>query len=128
MKAAKRKGWQQVTPIPFLNLDPIACLTGHSNEALVIIIGQEVTAFIDSGAQVLSISAQFCKELTLQNQPLGWFLELEGRGCSHPMPQICGGKPPDSRDKKLQQGCAAVCYPHHNLLQYSSGHGGHKAN
>ena len=42
--------------------------------------------------------------------------------------QICGGKPPDSGDKKLQQGCAAVGYPHCNLLQDSSSHGGHKDN
>ena len=41
---------------------------------------QEVTALIDSGTQVSSISAQFCKELTLQIQPLGWLLELEGTG------------------------------------------------
>ena len=39
MKAAKRKGQQQVAPIPFLNLDPIACLIGHSNKAPVIIAG-----------------------------------------------------------------------------------------
>ena len=80
MKAAKRKGWQQVTPIAFLNPDPIACLVGCSNEAPVIIDGQEVTALIDFGAQVLSISAQSCKELTLQIQPLGQLLELEGMG------------------------------------------------
>ena len=80
MKAARRKEWQQVTPIPFLNPDPIACLVGHSNEAPVVIDGQEVTALIDSGAQVLSISAQFCKELTLHIQPQGQLLELEGMG------------------------------------------------
>ena len=70
MKAARRKGLQPVAPIPFLNADPIACLVGHPNEAPVIIDGQEVTALIDLGAQVSSISAQFCKELTLQIQPL----------------------------------------------------------
>ena len=80
MKAARRKGWQQVAPIPFLIPDPIACLVGHSNEAPMIIDGQEVTALIDSDAQVLSISAQFCKELTLQIQPLGQLLELKGMG------------------------------------------------
>ena len=46
----------------------------------MIIDGQEFTALIDLGAQVLSISAQFCKELTQQIQPLGWLLELEGQG------------------------------------------------
>ena len=80
VKAAKRKGQQQVTPIPFLNPDPIAHLIGCCNEAPVIIDGQEVTALIDSGAQVSSINAQFCKELTLQIQPLGQLLELEGTG------------------------------------------------
>ena len=80
MKAARRKGWQQVTPIPFLNPDPIAHLVGHSNEAPVVIDGQEVTALIDLGAQVLSISGQFCEELTLHIQPLGQLLELEGMG------------------------------------------------
>ena len=69
MKGAKRKGWQQVAPIPFLNLNPIAHLIGHSNEAPVIIDRQEVAALIDSGTQVLSISAQFCEELTLQISP-----------------------------------------------------------
>ena len=92
MKAARRKGQQQVAPVPFLNPDPIACLVGCFNEAPVIIDGQEVTALIDSGTQVLNISAQFCKELTLQIQLLGQLLELEGMGeCSHPIPQICGG-------------------------------------
>ena len=53
----------------------------HSNkEAPIIIDGQEITALIDLGAQVLSISAQFCKELTLPIQPLGQLLELEGTG------------------------------------------------
>ena len=80
MKAAKRNGWEQVTPIPFLNPDPIAHLIGHSNEAPVIIDGQEVAALIDLGAQVLSISAQLCEDLTLQIQPLGQLLELEGMG------------------------------------------------
>ena len=49
VKAAKRKGWQQVAPILFLNLDPIAYLTGHSNKALVIIDRQKVAALIDLG-------------------------------------------------------------------------------
>ena len=80
MKATRRKGWQQVAPIPFLNPDPIAHLVGHSNEAPVIIDRQEVTALINLGAQVLSISAQICKELMLQIQALGQLLELEEMG------------------------------------------------
>ena len=102
MKAGRRKGQQQVAPIPFLNPDPIACLIGHSNEAPVIIDGQEVTALIHLGAQVLSISVEFCKEAHPANLAPGLFIGTRGdRGCSHPIPWISGGKPPDSWDKKL---------------------------
>ena len=80
MKVAQRKGWPEVTPVPFLNPNPVANYVGHSNEALVIVDRQEMTALIDSGAQVSSISSEFCGDLTLQ--PLGWLLELEGRGGS----------------------------------------------
>ena len=48
----------------------------------MIMDGQRVTALIDSGSQVLSISSQFCEGLTLQIQPLGRSLELEGTGGS----------------------------------------------
>ena len=69
-------GQQEAAPVPFLN--PV----GHSNEAPVIVDGQRVTSLIDSHAQVLSISSQFWEDLTLQIQPLGRLLELEGRGGS----------------------------------------------
>ena len=52
----------------------------HSNKVPVVIDRQEVIALIDLGAQVSSISTQFCKDLTLPIQPLGWLLELEGTG------------------------------------------------
>ena len=41
-----------------------------------------MTVLIDSGAQVSSISSQFCGDLALQIQPLGQLLELEGTGGS----------------------------------------------
>ena len=46
----------------------------------MVVDGQEVTALIDLGAQVSSISVQFCTDLTLHIQPLGQLLELEGTG------------------------------------------------
>ena len=53
----------------------------------------------------------------LRNSAPGSVVGARGDGgCSHPIPQICGGKPPDSGDKRLQWGCAAVGYSHHNLL------------
>ena len=60
--------------------DPIAHLEGCSNEAPVIVDGKEMTTLIDLGAQVSSISSQFCGELALQIQPLGQLLEPEGTG------------------------------------------------
>ena len=78
MKAAKKRRQPKLAPTPFLNPDPIVQLVGCSNKAPVVIDGQEVTALIDSGAQVLSISAQFCQDLALPIQPLGWLFELEG--------------------------------------------------
>ena len=48
----------------------------------MIIDGQETIALIDSGAQVSSVSSQFCEKLALEIQPLGQLLELEGIGSS----------------------------------------------
>ena len=79
-KAVKQKGQKGIAPIPLLNPDPVARLIGHANEAPVIVDSQEVTALVDLGAQVSNISAQLCKELGLEIQPLGWLLELEGTG------------------------------------------------
>ena len=42
--------------------------------------GQEVSALVDLGAQVLTIGALLCEELGLEIQPLGRLLELEGTG------------------------------------------------
>ena len=80
VKAVNRKGWKGITPIPFLNPDPIAQLVGHANKAPVVMDGHEVAALFDLGAQVLNISAQLCKDLGLEIQPLGQLLELEGTG------------------------------------------------
>ena len=55
-------------------------LVGHANEAPVVMDGCKVAALVDSGAQVSNISAQLCKELGLEIQPLGQLLELEETG------------------------------------------------
>ena len=78
MKAAKKRGQLEVTPVPFLNPDPIVHLVGCSNEALVIVDGWETATLIDLGAQISSVSAKFYKDLALQIKPLGCLLELEG--------------------------------------------------
>ena len=79
-KAVKQKGRKGISPIPFLNPDPVAQFVGHANEALVVVDGCKVAALVDLGAQVSNISAQLCEELGLEIQPLGWLLELEGTG------------------------------------------------
>ena len=55
-------------------------LVGHANEVPVVLDGHEVTVLVDLGAQVSNISAQLCKDLGLEIQPLGQLLELEGTG------------------------------------------------
>ena len=79
MKAARQTGPRETAPvIPFLNLDPAAHLVGWLNEAPVIVDGQKVTALIDSGAQVSSISSGFCDLLALEVHPWGRLLEGTG--------------------------------------------------
>ena len=77
-KAVNKRGEKGIAPIPFLNPDLVAQLVGCANEVPVVVDGHEVTALVDSGAQVSNISAQLCKDLGLKIQPLGQLLELEG--------------------------------------------------
>ena len=78
--------------------------------------GCEVAALVDLGAQVLNISAQLCEELGLKIQPLGRLLELEGtRDAAIPYLRFVEVSPPNSGDKKVQQGCAAIGHVHHGL-------------
>ena len=79
-KAGRQREQKDITPILFLNPNPVVQLVGCANEALVVVDGQEVSALVDSGAQVSTISALFCEELGLEIQPLGQLLELEGTG------------------------------------------------
>ena len=72
-------------PVPFLNLDLIAHLVGWSSEAPVIVDGQKVTALIELGAQVSSVSCGFFKQMILRVYPLDRLLEIEGtRGSAIP--------------------------------------------
>ena len=81
-KAVNKRGQKGIAPILFLNPDPVVQLVGHANEAPVVVDGHEVAALVDLGAQVSNISAQLCRGLGLEIQPLGWLLELEGTGCA----------------------------------------------
>ena len=51
----------------------------------MIVNGQEMTTLLDLGAEISSVSFQFCEDLALQIQPLDQLLELEGtRGATIP--------------------------------------------
>ena len=63
-----------------LNPDPIKHLVGWSNEAPIIIDGQNVIPLIDSGAQASSISSGFCEQMDLKVHPLDGLLKLEDTG------------------------------------------------
>ena len=102
LKAAQKRGWSEITLVPFLNPNPIAYLVEHSNEAPVLIDRQETIALIDSSAQVSSVSSQLFEELTLEDPSPGSVIGIRGdRGLSHPLPWVCGGQPPDPRDPTL---------------------------
>ena len=80
VKAVIKKEWKRIAPIPFLNPDLVVQLLGCATKVPVVIDGCKVTALIDLGAQVLTISVQLCEDLGLEIQPLGWLLEIEGTG------------------------------------------------
>ena len=91
-EVGKQRGQKNIETIPFLNPNLVVQLVGRTNEAPVVVDGCEVTALVDSGAQVSTISVKFCEELDLEIHPLGRLLELEGTGgAAHPLPQVCGG-------------------------------------
>ena len=77
-EAAKKRGWKEIVPIPFLNPDPVARLVGCNNKVPVVMDGCEVAALVNLGTQVSTMSTQLCEELGLKIQPLGQLLELEG--------------------------------------------------
>ena len=116
MRQSSKKDRRESAPIPFLNPDLVAQLVGCANKAPVVVDGCKVAALVDSGAQVSNISAQLCEELSLEIQPLGWLLELEGTGgAAIPYLQFVEVNLQISVDKSLQRGCAAVGHPHHSL-------------
>ena len=75
VKAVTKKEQKGITPIPFLNSDPVVQLVGHANEVPVVVDGHEVVALIDLGAQVSNISAQLCEDLGLEIQTFGRLLD-----------------------------------------------------
>ena len=83
MTAARQTGPRKSAPaISFLNPDPVTHLVRQSNEAPVLVDGQNAIALIDSGAHVSSITSGFSDLLALEVHPLGRLLELEGTGGS----------------------------------------------
>ena len=120
LKVAQKKRWLEVTPVPFLNPDPVTHLVGCSNKAPVIVDGQETTTLIDLGTKVSSISSQFCRDLAMQIQSLGQLLELEGTGVlsSHTLGSWMSTS--RSQGSKTMRNAG---HTNHDLLQDGPGHG-----
>ena len=76
-------GRRSKADIKCLNPDPLFRLVGRINEGPVIVEGEEITALIDSGAQVSTVNAEWCKQMGLEIQPLdSLLLEVSGHGGS----------------------------------------------
>ena len=116
-------------PIPFLNPDPVARLVGCANEAPVVVDGREVTALVDLGAQVSTISARLCEELDLEIQPLGRLLELEGTGgAAIPYLGFVEVNLQIPGVRRYNEDVLLSGHPHHDLLRKSSSRGGFQNN
>ena len=64
----------------YYNADPLFQLIGEPNESTVEIDGVPLTALIDSGAQISTITEKMVKTLGLQLNTLERFLDIEGTG------------------------------------------------
>ena len=90
----------------------------------MIVDGQKVTAQIDLGAHISSISSGFCDLLALEFHPMGRLLELEGTrgfvilflGYIEVNLQIQG-------IKSYNEDIPFLVHPYHDLLQEGPSHG-----
>ena len=56
------------------NLDPLAGLLGHANEAAVVVEGLEMMPLVDTGSQISALTERSCTEIRLRILPLGHLL------------------------------------------------------
>ena len=61
----------------YYNPNPVARLVGPKNETQVIFEGYELTALIDTGAQISAISESLACQAKLEIRDLGGLLTLE---------------------------------------------------
>ena len=64
----------------FHNADPMARLFGSRNLADISVNDETVTALLDTGAEISTVSMKFCLERRLQILPLDDFFKLKGAG------------------------------------------------
>ena len=69
------------------NPDPLFRLIGKPNESEVFVDGKKVTALIDSGSQISSISCSLAKTIKLEIKSLKTILDLEATG-GFPVPYL----------------------------------------
>ena len=121
LKAVQKKGWQEVTPVPFINPDPMAHFVGCSNEAPIIIDGQETMALIDSGDTGLQCEFTVLWRAGTGDPSPGSVIEVRGdRGHHHPLPRVCGGQPPDPQGfNNIMKMCCCWLYQPWPILKWS---------
>ena len=64
----------------YINPDPVARLIGPTNEAKINLDGREVTALLDTGSQVNTISFGYVRKQRWKIEPLGSHIHLTGAG------------------------------------------------
>ena len=80
------------------NPDPLYRLIGQTNETSLEVDGHKITGFIDSGANISSISKSFAEKLGLPFRQLESLLEIEGSGgIDMPYLGYTEGKPQGTR-------------------------------
>ena len=62
------------------NPSPLVQLIDHSSEAIVVVVGAETMAMVDTGSQVSTLTEGFYLEVGLTILPLKGLLHLEGTG------------------------------------------------
>ena len=64
----------------YYNSDPLVRLIGDANESILQVDKFKITALIDSGAQISTITESFVKLLKVNTKSLKRLLKIEGTG------------------------------------------------
>ena len=80
IEVRNKKGNGFVRGLEYYNPDPIAHLIGPANETDVLVDGQQVTALLDTGANMSCMTKWLAEEMELEIHLLQRVLNIEGIG------------------------------------------------